>query len=303
MAKNIGAQKNSKHEIISCAPSVNKTQVGPSVVPIPYPVSQKLSSAAKTSSDVKMNGNEAYIFNSNSSAVKGDAAGKLGGVKSGTVEAQSDPLLASNTVKINNQKVIRAGDLQYMQNKNTIGKVTISEKADSSSISDNGVIEGKTTPDDLNLDYMNEKSPYEKMMQSSSTKPTASNKGLGSRTGSPVIVNTGQSTFSQIDISLEGSYTLNVKRSYYSREEYTGMFGNHWFCENEKSLININESSKRLYLDDARRFDFIKDEKTNKYIDLGNLGLELKELNENEFSLEYFNGKIEIYKDCKLQSI
>ena len=140
MADNLAARKNADYKIIGSAPSVNKTQVGNAVVPIPYPVQEDLSSALEPAKDVNFNSDPVYLFNSNSSKVTGDGAGKLGGVVSGTVEAKSEPIQSSSSVLINGQPLIRDGDLQNMQGGNTIGKVTKGGAGSGAKISDDGKI-------------------------------------------------------------------------------------------------------------------------------------------------------------------
>ena len=138
MAKNIGARKNANFKVISTTPSVNKTQRGSVVVNVPYDVQQDLSSAEGTSPNVFFNGDAAYVKTSHSTKVTGDSAGSLGGIKSGTVGAQSDPIEASSSVFINGKAVVRVGDMQYMQGKNTIGKVNGSASTSAARITDDG---------------------------------------------------------------------------------------------------------------------------------------------------------------------
>jgi hypothetical protein len=166
MAKNFGARKNSKYKVVSSSPSVNKTPRGPSTPSIPYDVQQDLSSAEGVSPNVFFNSDPVYVKTSHSSKVTGDAQGSAGGVKSGTVGAQSDPIEASPSVFVNGKAVVRVGDVQYMQNKNTVGKVTTSESGSAAHITDEGKIEGNTQPEPIAM-------PYAK------NKPT-NNKGSGS---------------------------------------------------------------------------------------------------------------------------
>jgi hypothetical protein len=115
MAKKFGARKGSKYKVACIAPSVNLTQVGNAIVPIPYKVQQKLSSGKKVPNK--------------------------GGVKSGTVEAKSESLVTTPSARIYKQQLIRVKDLQYMQSKNTLGKVQSSESGSAPEIKDNGEIE------------------------------------------------------------------------------------------------------------------------------------------------------------------
>ena len=54
MAEKFGARKSDKYILVSSAPSVNKTPMGPSVVPVPYPVTQELDLADAASKDVDL---------------------------------------------------------------------------------------------------------------------------------------------------------------------------------------------------------------------------------------------------------
>ncbi len=157
MADKFWNRKSGKYKVIGIAPSVNKTQIGNAVVPVPYPVQEEMSKAAKVSKNVKVNGKPAYHKGSNSSRVTGDGPGKLGGIVSGTVEAKSEPLLHSFTVKTNKKFVVREGDLQKMQGGNTIGKITTTESGSTSKIKDNGEIEGSTMPPDLEVKGVSKK--------------------------------------------------------------------------------------------------------------------------------------------------
>ena len=151
MANKFWNRKVGKYKVVHCAPSVNKTQVGNAVVPIPYPVTEDMGGAGKVAKNVKLNGKPAYHKGSNSAEVSGDGQGKLGGIISGTVEAKSEPLLHSFSVKTNKQFIVREGDLQKMQNGNTIGKITCSESGSTSKINDKGEIEGDTLPPDIDF--------------------------------------------------------------------------------------------------------------------------------------------------------
>jgi uncharacterized Zn-binding protein involved in type VI secretion len=179
MADKFWNRKSGKYKVIGIAPSVNKTQIGNAVVPVPYPVQEKMSKAAAVSKNVKINGKPAYHKGSNSSRVTGDGPGKLGGIVSGTVEAKSEPLLHSFTVKTNKKFVVREGDLQKMQGGNTIGKITTTESGSTSKIKDNGEIEGSTMPPDLEVKGVSKKihkKPSRKKPSSGQNKGASSSK-------------------------------------------------------------------------------------------------------------------------------
>jgi uncharacterized Zn-binding protein involved in type VI secretion len=111
MASQLGARKNGKFKAVSTAPSINKTPVGNSTPPLPYPVTEDLSSSVGTVSNVRFNGDPAYVLSqSTQPSCKGDAAGSCKGVKSGTVSGEVKPVQGSGTVRIAGKPIIREGD-------------------------------------------------------------------------------------------------------------------------------------------------------------------------------------------------
>ncbi|WP_321818260.1 MULTISPECIES: PAAR-like domain-containing protein [unclassified Paraburkholderia] len=111
MASRLGARKDSAFKAVSTAPSINKTPVGSSTPPLPYPVTEDLSGSLGTVPNVRFNGDPAYVLNqSTQPACKGDAAGSCNGVKSGTVSGEVKPVEGSSTVRITGKPVIREGD-------------------------------------------------------------------------------------------------------------------------------------------------------------------------------------------------
>lgn len=111
MANHLGARKDSAFKAVSTAPSINKTPVGSSTPPLPYPVTEDLSSSLGTVPNVRFNGDPAYVLSqSTQPSCKGDAAGSCKGVKSGTVSGEVKPVKGSSTVRITGKPVIREGD-------------------------------------------------------------------------------------------------------------------------------------------------------------------------------------------------
>ena len=141
MAKQIGARKCGKQQVICISPSVNLTQIGNSVVPIPYPVQYTLSSSNHTSKNVFFNDNEAFTLECDSNKVKGDAAGKKKGIKSHTVSDKSEPIDSSKSVYVNGKQVVRCGDKFYMNSKNTTGTLVCSPPIIAPNITDSGKLE------------------------------------------------------------------------------------------------------------------------------------------------------------------
>lgn len=118
----IGARKCDSFKAISTAPSFNKTPVGNSIPPLPYPTIQDLSNSVTTADTVKFNTYPAYVLNQTSQpACKGDDAGTAKGVKSGTVNGQVKPTAASTTFRAEKKYVLRAGDPNTMNGGNNPG--------------------------------------------------------------------------------------------------------------------------------------------------------------------------------------
>ncbi len=300
MAKKFGARKGGKYKIVSSAPSVNKTPVGNAVVPIPYPVSQEYDKASAISKNVKFNDGGAFISASHSTKVVGDAQGSIGGVVSGTVGDKSKPIEFSPSVFINGKPVVREGDMHTMQGGNTMGKLMCQESGSTSKITDDGKIEGETLPPDLDLSASSE---MPSLSAASSTKPTASlaSGGLGSRSGSPVILQTSQLIYTEYQAEFLGKPTLELSHTYLSRDSYKGMFGNHRRTLYEQSFELQDTNTYRLFLSDGRRFDFIQTQ--DGFSDTGGIGIDVTQIDVSTFVLEYYNGKRETYHKSRLVSI
>ena len=111
MASPLGNRKNAKFMAVSTAPSINKTPMGNSTPPVPYPVCQDLSNSAGIVSHVKLNGDPAYVLDQTTqSRCTGDEPGTAKGIKSGTVSGEVKPTSASGHVKITKKRVVRVGD-------------------------------------------------------------------------------------------------------------------------------------------------------------------------------------------------
>lgn len=113
--------KGSGDKAIASAPDVCKTQVGNSVVPIPYPNISQSSDLSKGSKSVKVNGQAAALKDSNFSSSKGDQAGSLKGVASGAVGDKTEFTSYSFDAKIEGKNVVRHADMTTHNKKNTIG--------------------------------------------------------------------------------------------------------------------------------------------------------------------------------------
>lgn len=92
-------------------------------VPIPYPSIGKLGDAVATASSVKAGGKDVVTKASNIPTTTGDAAGTVGGVKSGTFGQKVTFLTTSNTVFAEGNGVVRLFDQTEQNNHNCVGIV------------------------------------------------------------------------------------------------------------------------------------------------------------------------------------
>lgn len=136
MALNIGARRSSLPKVISNYPSWNWTPGCSS--PVPYPVTYDLKESVNISPDVYYNGDNAFIMKSDSNKVRGDEAGKNGGVLSGTTSAEAEPIEHSDSVFVNGSQTIRCGDLFWMNHKNTQGTLVCAPPPPKGAITDSG---------------------------------------------------------------------------------------------------------------------------------------------------------------------
>lgn len=118
----VGARKRGSFKAISTAPSVNLTPHGPTMVPVPYPVVQDLSSSVNTAHTVRFNGSPVYLLDASTQPhCTGDEAGTGKGIKSGTVSGEVKPVQGSSTVRIEGKQVVRVGDACTMNGGNCPG--------------------------------------------------------------------------------------------------------------------------------------------------------------------------------------
>ena len=116
--------KASRFYCVSLSPDICKTPVGSSTPPIPYSIIGEFSEAQNASPNVKSH-SEPVILHQRSTipTVKGDAAGKAGGVKSGTVGKQVDTKVASPIHRANGASLVQMGREVWMNSRNTVGKI------------------------------------------------------------------------------------------------------------------------------------------------------------------------------------
>jgi hypothetical protein len=122
MANPIGARRDGGFKAISTAPSFNKTPVGASTPPLPYPTLQDLGNSVGVVPQVRFNGKPAYVLDqSTQPSGKGDEPGVAKGVKSGTVTGEVKPVKGSSTVRAGKKSVVRHGDPCTMNGGNNPG--------------------------------------------------------------------------------------------------------------------------------------------------------------------------------------
>ena len=102
-------------------PDVCKTQVGPAVVPIPYPNTGKDSDTSKGPKSVKTDGEMPMVKGAELSTSTGDEAGSLKGVGSGTNMGVCEFMMYSFDVKFEGKNVCRLGDPLFHNKKNIMG--------------------------------------------------------------------------------------------------------------------------------------------------------------------------------------
>ncbi|MGX9715024.1 RHS repeat-associated core domain-containing protein [Janthinobacterium lividum] len=116
--------KASRFYCVSLSPDICKTPVGSSTPPIPYSITGEFADTQNASPNVKSH-SEPVILHQRSiiPTVKGDAAGKAGGVKSGTVGKQVDTKVASSIHRANGAYLVQMGREVWMNSRNTVGKI------------------------------------------------------------------------------------------------------------------------------------------------------------------------------------
>jgi len=116
------ARKDGSWNVISTAPDVCKTPLGPATPPIPYPVIANMDTAVGVVSSVKANVRPVLVLEQSViPTTQGDAPGTARGIKSGTVGDICEPLEHSKTVFAGGKQVLRHGDAFWMNARNTTG--------------------------------------------------------------------------------------------------------------------------------------------------------------------------------------
>lgn len=130
MATNEGARKDDAFKVVCITPDVCLTPMGSSMPPVPYQIVGILDKSKIYSPNVNFAGYPAMTMKGFVAEVKGDEAGKGGGVKSGVNKKYCIPITFSPTVRANKNNVLFQKDtLMWMNGPapqgtgNTIGKL------------------------------------------------------------------------------------------------------------------------------------------------------------------------------------
>ena len=99
---------------------VCKTPTPGGPVPTPYPNIALSANTTDGSKSVKCDGNPIMLKGSCFAMSSGDEPGSLGGVKSGVIKGEADPMNYSFDVKVEGQNVFRRSDPMMQNKKNTI---------------------------------------------------------------------------------------------------------------------------------------------------------------------------------------
>lgn len=116
--------QSSRFYCVSLTPDICKTPVGSSTPPLPYTITGEFSAAQNASPNVKSH-SEPVILHQRSTipSVTGDAPGRAGGIKSGTVGKQVDTKVASTIHHANGADLVQVGREVWMNARNTVGKI------------------------------------------------------------------------------------------------------------------------------------------------------------------------------------
>lgn len=114
-------------KVICMAPDVCLTKVGSAVIPIPYQITDVLDDSKNVTGSVFFTKEKAFTIASFGNSVAGDGAGTDKGIKSGTTEGKVEYKIHCCNVRVEGEYILRHGDICYMNNKNTIGKIKCSK--------------------------------------------------------------------------------------------------------------------------------------------------------------------------------
>ncbi|MCU0828548.1 MAG: DUF4150 domain-containing protein [Tabrizicola sp.] len=125
-----GSRDTARGIIISLTPDVCLTPVGASTVPVPYSIYAIQGEDANTAATVRYTGQRAHNMASLTTCCHGDEPGTALGVVSGTVGGVCAPKTHSASVRVQGKWAVRHTDEWWMNNRNTVGKLTWIENTD-----------------------------------------------------------------------------------------------------------------------------------------------------------------------------
>jgi hypothetical protein len=118
----IGARQEGSFKAVSTAPSFNKTPVGNSTPPLPYPTTQDLDNSASPAKSVRFNGHPAYVIDKTTQpAGTGDGPGTAKGIRSGSVTGEVKPTGAASHFRAEKHYVVQQTDTNTMNGGNNPG--------------------------------------------------------------------------------------------------------------------------------------------------------------------------------------
>jgi len=116
--------KSKRFYCVSLTPDICKTPVGASTPPLPYTIVGEFADATGASPNVKSHSDSVILHGrTRIPSVKGDAPGKAGGVKSGTVGKQVETKAFSSNHHANGADLVQVGREVWMNARNTVGKI------------------------------------------------------------------------------------------------------------------------------------------------------------------------------------
>ncbi len=146
MSDDRGTNRSAEAYIVSMAPDVCKTPMGTAMVPVPYTITCKFDVAQATATRTRFGGQPVFTMGSYLPTVQGDEPGVGGGIISGVNLGACRPVEHSKSVRVENQGLVRHGDLMAMNcagpkgTGNTYGKIVYIGVTPGASIGPNGEI-------------------------------------------------------------------------------------------------------------------------------------------------------------------
>lgn len=122
MSGNRGTNRSAEAYVVSMAPDVCKTPIGPSMVPVPYTITCKFNVAKVTARRTNFTGDPVFSMGSHLPTVQGDEPGVGGGIISGVNLGACRPVEHSKSVRVEGEWLVRHTDLMAMNCSGPKGK-------------------------------------------------------------------------------------------------------------------------------------------------------------------------------------